>query len=240
MRLSKLSDIVIELLYPRRCLVCRDIVSKGNFICKECVDKLNYVQPPYCFKCGKHIDSEESEYCDDCTKETRRYRKGFPVFEYHGAIKESVMAFKYKNKREYAAFYADEVMKRYGEVLEHVHAEALIPVPIYKKKRRIRGYNQAEVLAQELSKRLGVPCYRNTLVRVENTKVQKLLDHNQRKKNLKRAFKRVQDGVELKTVILVDDIYTSGATVEACTEVLLATGIENVYYVSVCIGTGQA
>lgn len=240
MRLSKLLDIVVDLLYPRRCPVCRDIVSKGKFICTECVDKLNYVQPPYCYKCGKHIDSEEAEYCDDCKKEVRRYRKGFPVFEYHGAIKESVMAFKYKNKREYAAFYAEEIMKKHGEALEQVGADALIPVPVHKKKRRMRGYNQAEVLANALAARLNIPCYNDTLVRVENTKVQKQLDHNQRKKNLKRAFKRVQDGVKLKTVILVDDIYTSGATIEACTEVLLATGVEEVYYVSVCIGKGQS
>ncbi len=240
MELSRVWDMTMDLLFPRRCPICEDIVIKGQYVCPECKRKLNYVEPPCCMKCGKHIDSPDAEYCEDCQREPKHFIRGFPVFEYHGGMKDSMMAFKYKNKREYATMYADEIVKRYRDELEAIPIDALIPVPVHRRKLRRRGYNQAEVLAKELAKRISVPCITDTLVRVENTGVQKALDHKGRKNNLKNAFKRVQDSVKLETVVLVDDIYTSGATIEACTKVLLATGVKNVYYVSVCIGKGQS
>lgn len=233
---------LVDWVYPRRCPVCGDIVKSGKgagYICPECREELHYVEPPVCLKCGKHIENEEQEYCGDCTSIPKHFVRGYPVFVYDGALRDSVMAFKYKNKREYAAFYAEEIVRRHGQTLQGLDVDGLVPVPVHKSRRRRRGYNQAEILAKELSKRLAIPYYGKELYRVERTSAQKNLNDKERQKNLKSAFKRRRNGVKLKKVILVDDIYTSGATIEACTRVLLGTGVEQVYYTGICIGQGR-
>lgn len=236
-------EILLDLIYPRRCPVCGDIVrhaKQSGYICPACRHRLQYVESPQCLRCGKHIEDAEQEYCADCERLPKHYIQGFPVFAYEGAVKDSLLAFKYRNKREYAAFYAEEIWRRYHRQLERLGADALIPVPVHRRRYRRRGYNQATLIARELSKRLQLPCYEQELVRTVHTHAQKTLNDRQRYQNLKNAFKRRRNGVELKKVILVDDIYTTGATIEACTQVLSATGVEEVYYVSVSIGEGRS
>lgn len=199
---------------------------------------LHYIEPPVCLRCGKHIEDGEQEYCDDCRRIPKHFVRGYPVFVYDNALRDSVIAFKYKNKREYVSFYAEEIMKKHGDTLRALCADGVIPIPVHPSRYRKRGYNQAELLAKEISRRLGISCYSKELYRVEKTHVQKTLNAKERQKNLKNAFKRKRNGVELKKIILVDDIYTSGATIEACTKVLLGTGAEQVYYTSICIGQG--
>lgn len=232
----------IDFVYPRRCPVCGDILRRAKewgYVCPECRRLLSYVEPPVCLKCGKHIDNEEQEYCDDCRSVPKHFIRGYPVFVYDGAPRDSVIAFKYKNKREFADFYAEEIVRKYGDALKALDAEGIVPVPIHRSRFRRRGYNQAELLARGISKRLKLPCYSRELYRVEKTHVQKTLNDKERQKNLKNAFKRKRNGVKLNRIILVDDIYTTGATIEACTKVLLNTGVEQVYYVSICIGQGR-
>lgn len=236
------AEKLIDLVYPRRCPVCRDILKEADRregICSTCRDLLEYVKPPFCLRCGKHVESEEQEYCSDCQSRRRSYVKGFPVFVYNGAVKDSVIAFKYKNKREYADFYAREIMQKYGRQLMQIQADGLVPVPVHSSRLRRRGYNQAALLGVSLSRLLAVPCYDGELVRIVKTLPQKGLNDKERYFNLKKAFKRKRNGVKLEKVILVDDIYTSGSTIEACTEVLLGTGVKEVYYTSICIGGGR-
>ncbi len=211
---------------------------KTGYICPQCKKDLPYVKPPFCLRCGKHIEAEDQEYCSDCKKRPKSFCQGFPVFAYEGKIKDSVLMFKYKNKREFAQYYAGEIITHYGNVLKTLGLDGVIPVPVHASRYRRRGYNQAELLASVLAKELSLPIYASELIRTENTHVQKELNDSERYANLKNAFKRRQDGVKLKKVLLVDDIYTSGATIEACTHVLKKTGVDQVYYTSICIGQG--
>lgn len=233
---------IIDLVYPRRCPLCMNIIGnvyKNGYICARCRTQLPYIAPPFCLKCGKHIGDEEQEYCSDCQRHPKSFERGFPVFSYEGKLKDSVWAFKYKNKREFAESYAEEIMRCHGETLLLLEADALIPVPVHASRYRRRGYNQAELLAEALALRLGLPVYGKELVRVSKTHVQKDLNDKERYNNLKNAFKRQENSVKLDTVILVDDIYTSGATIEACTNVLKGTGVSKIYYTSICIGQGS-
>lgn len=237
--LVRWTEKTIDWVYPRRCPVCGDILSRPKtwgYICPPCRKQLSYVEPPVCFRCGKHIEEAEQEYCDDCRNSEKHFVRGYPVFVYEGALRDSVIAFKYKNKREFADFYAEEIVRTYGDVLKALGAEGLLPVPIHRSRYKKRGYNQAALLAKAVSKRLGIPYYGRELYRVEKTHVQKTLNDRERQKNLKNAFKRKRNSVKLNRVILVDDIYTTGATIEACTKVLLKTGVRQVYYISICIG----
>ena len=113
-----------------------------------------------------------------------------------------------------------------------------MPVPVHKSKLRDRGYNQAEVLSVELGRRLKLPVDTGLILRDAKTTPQKGLSNQEREENLKRAFISSGKIVKYKSALIVDDIYTTGATVEACTRVLQSMGIKEVYYTSVCIGKG--
>lgn len=232
---------VIDLLYPRRCPLCDTVLEFGGTqVCQSCMKKQVRITPPYCMKCGKTIEDITEEYCGDCTQLPKSYDRGFPAFAYVGDIKDAIYAFKYKNQRDYSSFFATCILEQYGKQLKELKLDGLVPVPIHRDKRKLRGYNQAEVLAKDLGKKLQVPVYPNYLLRVVNTSPQKELNDKTRLKNLKNAFKIGENKIKLKKVLLVDDIYTSGATVEACTKVLLEAGAERVYYTSVAIGKGYS
>lgn len=232
-------NIVLDLLYPRHCPLCNEILPYGQgVVCRDCLGQLKRIERPYCMKCGKTLEWEEDEYCQDCTRIPKSYKRGFPVFFYKDPLKGALYDFKYKNQREYGAFFADCMWGQYGEVMKQLAIDGIVPVPVHRRKKRSRGYNQAEVLAVQFGKHLKCPVYPHYLERVVDTNPQKELDDRQRMENLKNAFKIGQNKIKLNQILLVDDIYTSGATVEACTRVLLAAGAEAVYYTSVAIGKG--
>ena len=236
---------LLDLIYPRRCPMCQEIVPAGIdgwngnnlLICSDCRERLPYLQPPYCLKCGKEVEQEDREYCYDCSRQLRHYRKGYPVLHYRGECRKGMEAFKYHNRREYAQFYGEIIAERHGRELTELKLDGIVPVPIHRHKKRKRGYNQAEMIARELGIRIHVLCYPDCLIRTADTTPQKELNDVQRLENLKNAFLFRENHVELKKVLLVDDIYTTGATIEACTLALLAGGVAEVYYTSVCIGS---
>lgn len=231
----------LDMLYPKHCPLCGKVLSfGGGCVCEGCLKEQKRVQPPYCMKCGKTLEDALEEYCMDCTSISKSYKRAFPVFVYNGAIKNALYEFKYKNQRSYGEFFGACIVQQYGEQLKSLGLDGLIPVPIHKEKRKVRGYNQAEVLASFLGSQLNVPVYPNCLVRIINTSPQKELNDKIRMKNLKNAFKIGENTIKLKKALLVDDIYTSGATMEACTKVLLEAGVEEVYCTSVAIGKGYA
>lgn len=232
---------ILDLLYPKRCPLCHHIRPYGGRdVCDVCLKNLKPVTAPCCMKCGKPIDNDEDEYCGDCKKLPKSFKRGFPAFLYEGAIKSSLYDFKYKNQRNYAEFYSRSIMQIYGKQLQSLGVEGIVPVPVSVRKKRIRGYNQAELLAERIGRTLGIPIYPDYLGRSVDTSPQKELNDKERMKNLKNAFKIGQNKIKLKKILLVDDIYTSGATIEACTRVLLSAGAETVYYTSVAIGRGYS
>lgn len=236
------SDPLSRILYPHRCPVCDGVLSfSENFaVHPACHAKLFFIREPYCLRCGRPLAEAEAEYCADCRKRSFRFRRNFAVLGYNEAARDSVVRFKYYGRQEYAAFYAEEILKARGEELLTLKADALIPVPIHRSRLRKRGYNQAELLARELSRRLGVPCRSDVLLRFRRTRAQKELGPDARIRNLRHALK-VRRGAAngLKTVLLVDDIYTTGSTVEACTRVLLEAGIAEVFCLTLCVGMGE-
>lgn len=230
---------IIDLIFPRHCPICQDILTFGNsarLVCPECRNKLPYVRTPSCMKCGKELECEEQEYCEDCRRIPKHYVRGYPVFNYTESIQKGVMAFKYHNRREYAEFYGEEIWNRFEPDFQRIRLDGILPVPLHWRKQRSRGYNQAELLAQYLSRQMQVPMYSGLLVRRIYTTPQKELNDRERLNNLKKAFLFHKNDVKLNRILLVDDIYTTGATIEACAEVLRQAGIEQVYYTSICIG----
>lgn len=232
-------DELLNMIYPRRCPVCDGVVlAEEGLICKGCVGKLPYIKTPYCMKCGKELRYEEEEYCGDCRKWEHAYTAGRALFSYNQVMQRSVAAFKYKGRQEYAAFYGSEMAKWFKQQLKRWDAQILIPVPVHKSRSRQRGYNQAALLAKSLSRYTGIPVDEGILVRTKKTVAQKSLNNKERRKNLQGAFQLVKNVVQYKKIILVDDIYTTGSTADACAGVLLQGGAEQVYLLCLCIGSG--
>ncbi len=229
---------IISAFFPKTCPICERVLSGQNRICRECGKKLTWICEPKCQKCGKALPDTGLLYCRDCTAYAHYFNRGAAVFTYQGSIRKSLQRFKYQNTREYADFYGFAAAHRYHDVLKNWKIEAIIPVPLHKTKERRRGYNQAQAFAKALSRYTGIPVLEKLLVRIKKTVPQKESDHEMRFQNLKDAFTvRTKHIGNLKTVLLVDDIYTTGSTVDACSRTLKKAGIANVYVL--CISAGQ-
>lgn len=128
--------------------------------------------------------------------------------------------------------------ERYEDLLRSWNPDALVPIPLHKTRKRKRGFNQAQLLAEKLGKRLEIPVEKRILERTKKTGPQKELNDVQRRANLKNAFQVRQNDVRLKRIVLVDDIYTTGSTIDAAAAVLLEHGAEKVHFLTICIGRG--
>ncbi len=235
---------ILNVLYPARCPICGDIIAQAaQMICEACKGQLIYISEPRCKRCSKPIEEEEQEYCSDCNRKHFHYNRGFAVWVYNEAMKNSIAAFKYHSKKEYSSFYIHEMLRHYRKVLQGLSVDAILPVPIHRSKYIERGYNQAELLAKGIGRELKLPVYSKLLIRNKRTLPQKNLSDRERLENLSHAFEmRVEDlkidMKSIKKVLLVDDIYTTGSTVEACSILLKSQGIEEVYFIVLCIGKG--
>lgn len=230
---------ILQAVYPGHCPVCDEIVRHGGEnVCTECMDTLKLLTPPYCMRCGKKI-SEGEEYCGECREKKHFFERGRALYEYGPAV-ESIYRFKYGGRREYAEFYGEQIAEYLGGFIRNTGAEGIVPIPLHRNRKRTRGYNQAELLAKAVGKRLGIPVYPKMLVRVKNTAPQKKLNPEERQNNLKRAFNMGQNDVKLKTIIVMDDIYTTGITIDEAARVLKDAGAEKVYFVTLACGAGIA
>ena len=158
----------------------------------------------------------------------------FP-YEY---IRPSLYRFKYGGRKEYAVFYGRQMAVCFWEKQKMWKAQGLVPVPLHKRKQKKRGYNQAELIARELSVHWGIPVITNLVVRTKNTRPMKEIVGTDRQNNLKKAFKLGVNDVKLNTIIIIDDIYTTGSTIDAVAKVCREAGIANVYFLTVSIGYG--
>lgn len=195
---------------------------------------------PYCLKCGKPISDSILQFCGDCEKKEFSYIQGRAAFVYERNMKKSIAAFKYGGRKEYGKYYAREIVRKYSKWIENTGAQCLIPVPIHRERYRKRGYNQAEVIARHISNETNIPVIADYLVRNKNTEALKKLSEKQRKMCLKDAFFIPESSkflyCDLRCVILVDDIYTTGSTLNECSNVLKKSGVEKIYFLCVCTG----
>lgn len=226
-----------QLLFPLRCPVCdRIVVPYGEKICPECLPKLRILVQPYCMKCGKKLQ-KEGELCKDCAEKGHAFTRGRALYEYE-SVAASIYRLKYGGRQEYADFFGGELAYYFEDFIRRAAPDAIIPIPLHRKRMCRRGYNQALLLARGMGRKLGIPVMEKVLIRVKNTVPLKLLNPKERQNNLKKAFIIKKNDVKLKTVILVDDIYTTGSTIDEATRTLMACGVEHVYFVALACGAG--
>ncbi|WP_251390843.1 ComF family protein [Mediterraneibacter agrestimuris] len=250
------------MLYPPRCPFCGEIITENrgikntaaaqsnkmryrrgtqkdrHCICTECNQTLPYIGEQRCMKCGKPVPMEEQEYCTDCAKHKLAFEQGRSLWIHTGSVMQAVYRFKFHNKRYYAHIFAQEMAEYYGDWVQMNRIETIIPVPLHFSKRRSRGFNQAELLANEFGKLTGLSVETNAVVRIKKTSPQKKLSHEERQTNLKGAFGVRTDWKPARTVLLVDDIYTTGNTIHRIAKVLKKAGVQKVFFLTISIGQG--
>lgn len=227
-------DRILNLIYPPRCPLCERI---WDGFCPDCRAGMKVIREPYCFKCGKQLKLENEEYCSDCRHEKHQFIRGRALLRYEGREKEIIHRIKYDNRREYLVPLAEEMAERFEREVKRWQIDQIVPIPMYPAKKRKRGFNQAELLANLLGERFELPVSLELLIKKEDTGEQKELSLKERKENLRSAFEA--EDCEGLRILLVDDVYTTGSTMDAATQVLSEAGAEAVYYVCICAGNGE-
>ena len=189
-------------------------------------------------KCGKPVRGEGQEYCRDCGKRSYAYEQGRSLWLHVPPVPKAVYQFKFHNKRYYAEIFAKEMVREYGQWIRERGVEEILPVPLHPSRQKRRGYNQAELLAKEIARELQIPVRRNVVFRVRRTKPQKQLDDRGREQNLQGAFGVSRQWRAPASVLVVDDIYTTGSTVHKISKLLKKAGVEKVYFLTISIGQG--
>jgi ComF family protein len=231
-------DFLLALFFPLHCPVCDEIAAPfGRKICPACRLKLQPITSSRCFKCGKVLWNNYEEYCQDCRSIRHSYIRGLSLYPYQSAA-PGIYRFKYGGRREYADFYGAEMAEHMRNFLTEIKPDALVPVPLHKKRLRSRGYNQSLLLAKAISRYTGIPVRSDLVRRVKNTAPMKRLTPLQRQNNLKKAFHMKENEVELSTVVIIDDIYTTGSTIDAVSTCLLEHGVMKVYFLALSCGEG--
>lgn len=227
------------MVYPRRCPVCHDIAApRGRTICRECAEKLVPVSGPRCCRCSKPLVTKEDEYCHDCLSKTHSFDQGIGIFSYGSVLSKSLYQLKYHQRQEYGRFYGRYAAAYAEKRITAWKVEAIVPVPLHRKKMEKRGYNQAEIIARQLGSCLGIPVENHAVVRVLNTRPQKELDDRERRRNIRKAFVPAKTRLPWKRVLVVDDIYTTGSTIDGVSLALKKAGVQEVYFLTIAIGTG--
>lgn len=224
---KKTKNIISHLLswlFPRRCAFCGKAVDDDGFACTECLDKLPFVTGELCSVCGR-----EKRYCCCSPKKAYGFERCISPLYYEDDARRGVIAFKFRKRENNAAAFASLAAEKIKKEYASITFDAVTSVPLSHTEKRRRGYNQAEVFARKTAKLIGVP-YRELLKKPSDIKLQRELDPESRWQNVKGAFKAENAG---GTVLLADDIITTGATLDCCARELLKAGAQKVYCVTV-------
>lgn len=210
-----------RLIFPSRCLVCKKL-SK-DIVCIDCLSKISLVQPPICRICGTPIDN--GDICYRCRHNTPYFSQARSYALYEGIMRTAIIRFKFEKRRGIGEFFG-KVLGGFALDLNW-DIDVIVPIPLSKRRLKERGFNQSEVLALEVSKILKLPISLG-LVRIKETAPSVDLNLEERVKNIDKAFLVSDKNLKRKNVLLIDDVYTTGATVNEAGKTLLERGIREV------------
>jgi len=220
-----------DLIYPNCCLVCKNKIpplDQQRLICAGCWDKLEQNLPPFCARCGRHLDSQaiEKNACKSCSKFNFYFDRAFSPCKYTGTLKKLIHEFKYSGK-DYLGKSLGKLMRTFirDYQLPIEHLDFLIPIPLHKSRQREREFNQAEILSQEVAQEFDKKILTDLLIRVKPTQTQTELNFQERCQNVKRSFAVTKpELIKNANLLLIDDILTTGATASEAAKCLKEAG----------------
>lgn len=226
-----------DLILPPHCAGCAKGIS-GGWWCEDCRKDLEPISPPRCESCSQPFSGivEPSFFCPNCHGRVFHFEYAIAVMPSRGAVRELILGLKYRNMTWAAGPLADFGILGFQDPRMPKEPDFLVPVPLHPLRKRERGYNQAEVLARAIGQKTGIPVL-DILRRVRNTTTQTHFDRKERMKNLSKAFEiKSPRPIKDAQILLVDDVLTTGSTLDECAKVLLAAGSGRVY--ALAIGRG--
>lgn len=235
-----LGHIALDMVFPRLCCGCDErIFERGRIVCRDCERTMRPLREPLCPRCGEEDSpAAAGARCRSCPTGPIYFEAARAATPYTGVAQIVVERLKYRARSEYADFLGTclaRALRRY--YAEHVF-DCIVPVPLHRTRRRERGYNQAELLAVRLGELTGIPVTANVLRRIRPTPSQTKLGRAERMKNVHDAFALVDaHPIAGRCLLLVDDVYTTGATLNECARVLRAAGAASVYGLCFCRAT---
>ena len=239
MNFKKIIDKFLHILYPDnlKCYSCSKEVSELNnktYLCEECYTKLPIIQGKVCLKCGEPLFSE-AKYCLRCKTTQFSFTHAYSFGAYAENLKDLIHDFKFNNKPYLSKCFASMLNTTYVlNILPKHKIDCVTYVPLHFQRMKERGYNQSELLAHDFCKLSGLPFYKNLLIKVKATKTQASLDMKDRKTNLKNAFEvTYKQIIKNKTILLIDDIFTTGSSCEECATELIKAGAYEVIVLTV-------
>lgn len=219
---------ILNMLFPPICPICHGLMSDANGICPVCFSKMRFITDPLCDKCGRpmEVPGYETPCCAECLKKPQSWRRARAVVVYNDISKQLILPFKHADKMQLTPVLTRFMLIQKEFIAEH---DLIVPVPLHWRRMIKRRYNQAALLAHHISKQTGIafdPC---AVKRIRPTTPQGHLSPDERRRNVKNAFRvSLKSNVAGKHVLLIDDVMTSGATASGCAKVLLANGAASV------------
>ena len=227
-----------DLLYPPACVVCGCSLGHGQYLCGSCTESTPGIEPPFCEICSRHFDGEIPAgipfACSDCLAHEFAFQCAVSARRHSGVARDLVVRFKYERQYYLRQPLCDWLAEAFHEDLRlrDPPVTALVPVPLHSRRERERTFNQASVLARLLARRVGLPVW-PALRRVRFTDTQTALTRAERLLNLRDAFAPARRSVTGAHLLLIDDVFTTGATVDECARVLHGAGAASVRVLTV-------
>lgn len=237
-KISTLSKLAELILFPSFCELCSSLLElpEEKIICRSCWERMLPYPLSYCLCCGQFFEANvEPHLCPECATVRPPFMCHRSYGRYRGKLKDAILLYKYRGFQVLGIEFARLILRTLGKE-ENIwwKADVIIPVPLHPKRKKIRGFNQAKVIAEELARLKEIELEEGVLKKVKNAPPQTLLEMEERKKNVSGAFRVVRgDRIKGKTIILVDDVYTTGSTVKECSAVLKKAGAEEIRVITV-------
>lgn len=231
--LRSISDSALGFIYPNVCQICGDerASTREGFVCSQCWHQVRFIKPPFCRRCGLPFGGEvtDSFECSNCRELEFDFSFARSAVSARGVVLEVIHRYKYLRALWFEPFLADLLILEALPALRQQQWDWIIPVPLHPSKERKREFNQAGRLAGHLSAAAGIPANSNLLKRVTATQTQTKLTRQQRADNMRNAF-ALQRPEKLtgKRILLFDDVFTTGATTNACAKILRKAGAQEV------------
>jgi ComF family protein len=208
-----------DLIYPNCCLVCKNKIAppdQQQLICAGCWGKVEQNLPPFCARCGRHLDSQaiEKNACKSCSRLNFYFDRAFSPCQYTGTVKKLIHEFKYSGK-DYLGKPLGKLMQTFirDYQLPIAHLDFLVPIPLHKSRQREREFNQAEILSQEVAREFDKKVLTDFFIRVKPTKTQTELTYQERCQNVEKSFAVTKpELIKNANLLLIDDVLTTGAT----------------------------
>lgn len=220
---------LLDWLYTPKCVLCESIIpiNGPRGFCEKCAGRLLKAEAPYCERCGRPKEMPD-KICKECKDKDMSFVKNRSTFIYDENMRDIIHRFKYGNHPGYGKHLGGIMAANFDRHFQKF--DLIIPVPLSKQRHRERGFNQSEILAREIALKKGIALCAANLKRIRDTAAQSGLTAKQRSENLAGAFKASNPSeIDQKTILLVDDIFTTGSTINYCAMELMAAGAHEVY-----------